>query len=641
MNNIIGTAGHVDHGKTLLIKALTGIDTDRLKEEKKRGITIELGFAYLTLPDGERAGIIDVPGHEKFIRNMLAGAGSIDLALLVIAADEGIMPQTREHLDILSLLDIKRGVVALTKIDLVDTEWLDMVLLDVREGLAGTFLADAPIMPVSAVSKDGEGEGIWELRQCLYDLLAQSPEKAAHIPFRMPVDRVFTADGFGTVVTGTLIEGELSVGDSVTIFPSMKTAKARNLQTHTEKVQTVHAGQRAAVNLAGISHADIQKGDVLAAFGSMINSTRLDVRLDIPASTEREILHGSRLHLHHGTRDLLCKLRLLDCDCLVKGEQAYAQLQLYEPLAVKPGDRFVVRFYSPLETVGGGIILDPNPQKHPRGNQEILDGFKVKETGSLHERIAQMILDRSGVFPLLDEIKYCLFENNPQFDEAADELFKTGVLLKIGENRVIHRQSLESVGQRCRKILLEYHAANPLNKGIPRNELWQPLLPYVDAAIADRVIGLLERYNIVKTVDGRVSHPDFNAVMNEQHRQISDAVIKILLDSGYATPSYDEIFQPYANTKNANDKKIFKQAFDALIADGTVIMLTPQIIIHQSLYAQAMQTFKNLASQQLVTLAEFRDALETSRKYAVALLEHFDRQKFTQKVGDARRLANV
>jgi len=465
-----------------------------------------------------------------------------------------------------------------------------------------------------------------ELKLRLFELLKQSPAKAAHIPFRMPVDRVFTADGFGAIVTGTLIEGALSVGDTVTIFPSVKSVKVRNLQTHSEKIQTIHAGQRAAVNLSGVSHNELQKGDVLAAPNSMVNRTLLDVKLDVLKSTSRKLLHGSQLHFHHGTRDMLCKLLLLDRQSAEKGESIYAQLQLSEPLAAKPGDRYVVRFYSPLETVGGGVILDPSPQRFARGKQELISGFKVKETGSFAERIAQMILDRSDTYPILDEIKCLLFENSPRFDGEAAALFEKGILIRVGDKRVIHKQFFEAVGLRCKKILSAYHEKNPLLGGMPKSELWKPLLPRTDMAVAGKIIDLLVQHGAVKLTDGQVANNDFNAVKTDRHRQLSDAIEKELLATGYTTPSLDEIAQAYEK-----DKTVFKQAFDSLVREGTVVMLTPQMIIHKTFFDRALGIYKNLKKDNLGIIGEFRDALGTSRKYALALLEYFELKKMTNK----------
>ena len=360
---IIGMAGHVDHGKTELVKALTGVDTDRLAEEKKRGITIDLGFARLDFPDGSCASIVDVPGHERFIKNMLAGAGGVDLAMLVVAADEGFMPQTVEHLDILQLLGVKDGLIVLTKTDLVDEDWLNMLEEDVKSRVKGTFLEDKPILRTSVRT----GEGVEALREALHDLTLHAEEKSARTPFRLPIDRVFSVDGFGTIVTGTLIDGHIAVGDEAQLMPLGNQCRVRNLQVHGRDVSAVYAGQRAAVNLAGIKKESISRGDVLCRTDSMQPSLMLDVKLQNLPDSKRIIESGSRLHLYHGAAVRLAKAVLLDRDALRPGESCYAQLRLSEALAARQGDRFVVRFYSPLETVGGGMILDEHPCRVGRG----------------------------------------------------------------------------------------------------------------------------------------------------------------------------------------------------------------------------------------------------------------------------------
>ena len=375
---IIGTAGHVDHGKTLLVKALTGIDTDRLVEEKKRGITIELGFAHLDFDDGTQAGIVDVPGHEKFIKNMLAGAGGIDLAMLVVAADEGFMPQTVEHLGILSLLGIQEGLVVITKADMVDPEWVEMVKDDVAAQVEGTFLEGKPIMTCSAYT----GQGIPELREALKQLVHKAAEKNLRTPFRLPIDRVFSVDGFGTVVTGTLIEGSVSEGDMAEILPTGVEARVRNLQVHGKDVETAFAGQRVAVNLAGVRKADLTRGDTIAKPGSVKTSLMLDVRLQDLKNSQRTILNNSQVHLYHGSTVRLAKVVLLDRDALQPGESCYAQLRLSKALAARQGDRFVLRFYSPLETIGGGVILDEHPYRHKRNDARVIAALAVRESGS-------------------------------------------------------------------------------------------------------------------------------------------------------------------------------------------------------------------------------------------------------------------
>ena len=628
-NTIIGTAGHVDHGKTLLIKALTGTDTDRLHEEKKRGITIELGFAYLPLPDGSRAGIIDVPGHEKFIKNMLAGAGSVDVALLIVAADEGFMPQTREHLSILTLLGIKRGVIALTKTDLVEKDWLDMVKMDIEEEVAGTFLQNAPILPVCAVT----GEGIDALKEELYTLLDQSQPRATHIPFRLPIDRVFPVEGFGTVVTGTLVEGVLNEGDSVTLYPSIAAARVRNIQVHGQDQQTAYAGQRVAVNLAGLKYTDITRGDTLAANGSMENSSLLDVALTILPGTLREIANNSRLHLHIGSSELLCRLVLMEGDALSPGQKAYAQLRLAQPLAARPGDRFVVRFYSPLETVGGGLVLDPQPQKHHREDAAVLEGFKLLEQGSPAQQISQMILRQSPSFLSSKALKRRFFKEDPAFDQAVEGLIKNQEVVPLTEELVLHQGYIDLLGQKGRTLLSAYHQANPLKGGMPRSELWGKLLPGEDTALADRVINLVLAQGFIKEKESLLADKDFKSLISKRHQQIMDDLTALFLSAGVEAPDLDEVSKPYDK-----EKKIYKQSFDALIDSDVLVVLTPKMAIHKSHYTDALQTFDRLEAEKgEVVLGTFRDALGTSRKYAVALLEHFDKKGLTKKTGDLRK----
>lgn len=349
---IIGTAGHVDHGKTCLIKALTGIDTDRLKEEKKRGITIELGFAYLDFPNGQRAGIVDVPGHEKFVRNMLAGAGGMDLAMLIIAADEGIMPQTVEHLDILSILGIQKGVVVITKTDLVEPDFLELIQEDVHELVKDTFLENAPVIPVSVY----ENSGLEQLKSTLKDLCDQLPDKTNSGHFRLPIDRVFTLKGFGTVVTGTLMEGKLKKDQEITLYPENVPVKVRNIQVHTQNVDTAWAGQRVAVNIPDRKKDEILRGNVLASPQSLYTTRIIDVKVEMLKHTDRVIRHGNRLHIYHGTKELLGKIILMNQNELKAGESCYAQLRLEEETVVRKGDHFVLRFYSPVETIGGGVV---------------------------------------------------------------------------------------------------------------------------------------------------------------------------------------------------------------------------------------------------------------------------------------------
>ena len=421
---IIGTAGHVDHGKTCLIKALTGIDTDRLKEEKKRGITIELGFAYLDLENGQRVGIVDVPGHEKFVRNMLAGAGGMDLCMLVVAADEGIMPQTVEHLDILSILGIKNGVIVITKTDLVEPEFVELVAEDVKELVQGTFLENAPIVPVSVYKE----QGLDKLKQILQEQCTALPERGDAGHFRLPIDRVFTLKGFGTIVTGTLMEGKLKKDQNIVLYPENVPVKVRSLQVHSKDAETALAGQRVAVNVPDRKKEEILRGDVLATADSLYPTMMVDVKLEVLKHTDRVIKHGSRVHIYHGTKELLGKVALMNQDEVKAGECAIAQLRLEEKTVLRKGDHFVLRFYSPVETIGGGVVLDACPKKHRKNDKNAYHTFEIKEHGTESERIELAYLEHQGSFYSLKALMdKCSLERN-QVKNLVKKLTEAGTL---------------------------------------------------------------------------------------------------------------------------------------------------------------------------------------------------------------------
>ena len=625
-NIIIGTAGHVDHGKTALIKALTGIETDRIKEEKKRGITIELGFAYLDLPDGEKAGIIDVPGHEKFVKNMLAGAGGIDLALLVIAADEGFMPQTREHLGILSLLNIPEGIIVITKKDMVDEDWLEVVCEDIRNEVKGTFLENAQMIAVSSYT----GEGIEELRQAIFQLIDQKTQiKNLDIPFRIPIDRIFSVEGFGTVITGTLIEGKMKVGDPVTIYPSRLESRIRNLQVHSHDVEEAYAGQRVAVNLAGLKKADLNKGDVVAAPNSMHTTMMIDIKLTVLKDCEREILNATRLHLYHGARDVLCKIVLLDRDSISAGESCYAQLRLEEEIAVKTGDRFVLRFYSPLETIGGGVILDSNPSKHKRNDPQVLESLNIKENGSDKEKISAALKDYSSRFETLDFLQVQTATPKEQFDQQIQKLIKDKIAFRISDNVVIHVDYLNHLKDVAVKMLTAYHAENPLRDGMKRDEFRGKFIKYEDMSVVDKITDSLVNRKVLKIVNGCVALYDFEAQTDNNQELIE----KAFYEGGFSPESPDQIAARFPKIKN------FKAVLEALVNSGKLVRVEDKILLHVDYYNKALEMAKeHIAKNGQITLAEMRDLMGASRKFAVAVLEYWDRRNITKKVGDARVL---
>lgn len=627
---IIGTAGHVDHGKTLLVKALTGIDTDRLSEEKKRGITIELGFAHLDFPDGTQAGIVDVPGHEKFIKNMLAGAGGIDLAMLVVAADEGFMPQTVEHLGILSLLGIRDGLVVITKCDMVDEEWVEMVKEDVKSQTEGTFLAGKPIYTVSAYT----GQGIAELREKLAELVRAASEKNLRIPFRLPIDRVFSVDGFGTVVTGTLIEGAVAVGDMAEVLPTGFQARVRNLQVHGKDVDTAFAGQRVAVNLAGTKKSDLARGDTIARPGTVRKSLMLDVRLQNLKNSQRTILSGSQVHLYHGSSVRLSKVVLLDRDALSPGESCYAQLRMTEELAAKCGDRFVVRFYSPLETIGGGVVLDDCPARHKRGDGQVLEALAIRESGSGDEKLVQAVAEQGWTLPSLEKLAKALNRESGELAEELGGLAAAGALLEPLPGRYLAGSVFDKLWDSCRGLLEQYHRLNPLHAGMKVAELRQKLLGNTEQAVSDALLAALAREGKIKAVADRYALADFEVHLTKRQSGIRDRILQTYRKAGLETPGLDEIYAMF----EAKEQTDCKQVVESLVSGGGLVMLTPQICVHREVYERVSRlTAEHFAAQPELTLAQFRDMLGTSRKYALAVLEYYDKNKILKKEGDLRR----
>lgn len=628
---IIGTAGHVDHGKTLLVKALTGIDTDRLVEEKKRGITIELGFAHLDFDDGTQAGIVDVPGHEKFIKNMLAGAGGIDLAMLVVAADEGFMPQTVEHLGILSLLGIQDGLVVITKCDMADPEWVEMVKEDVRTHVEGTFLEGKPVFTVSAYT----GQGIPELRQALKELVQKAAEKNMRTPFRLPIDRVFSVDGFGTVVTGTLIEGSVSNGDMAEILPGGVQARVRNLQVHDRDVETAYAGQRVAINLAGVKKADLGRGDVIARPGSVRTSLMLDARLQNLKNSQRIILSGSQVHLYHGSAVRLCKVVLLDRDALQPGESCYAQLRLTEEIAAKRGDRFVIRFYSPLETIGGGVVLDDLPRRHKRGDQAVLEALAIRESGSGNDQLVQLVAEHGHSLPTLEKLAAPQNLDREELGRSLEELTSAGKVLQPLPGRYLAASVFDAIWDSCRGLLEQYHRQNPLHAGMKVAELRQKLLKNTDQAVADAILAALAREGKIKAVADRYALADFAVHLTKRQSAIREKLLQTYRKAGLEVPGLDEVIASFPPAEQGD----CRQVVESLVSGGGLVMLTPQLCLHSQVYAQVCDKTRDfMAEHQELTLAEFRDLLGTSRKYALAVLEYYDKNKILKKDGDVRRL---
>ena len=625
---IIGTAGHVDHGKTCLIRALTGIDTDRLKEEKKRGITIELGFAWMDFPKGERVGIVDVPGHEKFVKNMLAGVAGMDMVMLVVAADEGIMPQTVEHLDILSILGVRCGVVVITKTDAADPELTELVEEDVRELVKGTFLEDAPVVPVSVY----KNQGIDRLRDTLYQMYQGLPEHKETRAFRLPVDRVFTLKGFGTVVTGTLFGGRIKKEQEAYLYPENTSVKIRSIQVHETNVEEAHAGQRVALNLPDRKKQEIRRGDVVALKNSMYPTMMADVSLTVLRHTQRSVKNGSRVHVYHGTRELLGKVILLDRDELKAGETCYAQLRLEEETVLEKGERFVIRFYSPAETIGGGTVLDICPRKHKRNDQKVLEACRIKESGTREEMLELSAWEHWGSFFTLEELAGRSTLDKSGLKHTAEKLAERKILVRLNENLYIHRQEMDFYRKRAETVLDEFHKANPLKEGMGIEEL-RSRMKIAEGKLADDILAVLKAEKVIKEEHGLISKKRFRVVLKEDEDAMVKEILNHYLDEGFA-PLATELY-----LKEHRNQKKFPAVFTSLLNKKALIRLDVQYCVHRDYYEKAKTAFREMAEKKPeVALGEYRDYLGCSRKVAVALLEHFDKNGFTRKTEGGRVL---
>lgn len=633
-NVIVGTAGHVDHGKTCLIKALAGTDTDRLKEEKARGITIENGFAEL-IQDDYNISIIDVPGHEKFVKNMLAGIGGIDLVLLVIGLDEGVMPQTVEHFEILKMLHIKDGIIVLTKDDLVeDEDWKELVEEDAKDLVAGTFMENAPVIRVSAVT----GFNIEELRKLLARRLEAIGEREIDEEmFRLPIDRVFTIDGFGTVITGTLLEGSVRPGDTVRVYPKGDPLKIRNVQVHNETVEVAYAGQRTALNLAGVKKEDLNRGDVLSAEGCLETSQMLDVEIEIFNNTERALLTGSRVHFYCGSSQALCKVVLLDAEVLEKGERGFAQLRLEEDIAVKKGDRFIIRFYSPVESIGGGVVLDANPRKHKAFKEPVLESLQIKSKGSLKEIVELTVKELSGEMADIGRISRKLSITRQNCQQIVDELCDEKKVEKLVGTVYIHSEYTEFLQRMAEEILTLYHKENALSTGMGKEEFKSRLgqvLRLENGKLLEAVAVLLAEKSVISASDNKVRLWDFKVSYSPEMESMRRRILERYQSKGFEMPTVDEVLDREKDKKNA------RHVIDALAEEGSLVKVNFKYYILAERYEEAKNIIRSKVSDNgSMTLAEFRDSIGTSRKYAVELLEHFDEIKFTKKTDDSRVLA--
>ena len=628
---IIGTAGHIDHGKTTLIRAITGRNTDRLKEEQERGISIELGFTYFDLPSNQRAGIIDVPGHEKFIKNMLAGVMGIDIVLLVVAADEGIMPQTLEHLHILDLLGIKKGFVVLTKTDLVDKEWIDMVEEEVESEILGTFLEKSPIIRVSSTTKAGINEVIEIIDQYANEL----EEKDTKDMPRLPVDRVFTISGFGTVVTGTLLSGQLSIGEELQVFPGQRKARIRTLQVHDQYAKTAYGGQRVAINLAGLKKDDIQRGDTLAPVNSMSDTMMLDVKIKLLKGADRYIDNRTRLRLYVGTKEILCRIVLLDREQLGPGEETYAQLRLEEETVAKRGDKFIIRFYSPMYTIGGGEILEPNPKKKKRFDEKALKELEVKEKGTSIDITEKIIEDNSKNFPTTKEIAVLtsmLEESVRDEVQSLMEMKKVISFQLTKDLHVIHKNYYEEVKNRIIEELQNFHKKYPLRWGMSKEEIKNKYLGNAKPRVGDSFLDNLVKEGYLSQRLENLSIIDFEINLSPLQQNIREEILKKFNSSPYQPPKKEDL-----DTIGNSPKGEAGEVFISMVNDGDIVKLNEELHLSKEAYENAVNILKEyLKEKESITTGEFRDLLNTNRKVAIALLEYFDQIKLTKREKDIR-----
>jgi len=629
---ILGTAGHIDHGKTSLVRAVTGIDTDRLKEEKERGITIELGFAHLDLPNGQHIGVVDVPGHEKFVKNMVAGATGIDIVAMVIAADEGVMPQTREHMEICTLLGVQHGLVALTKVDMVDEEMLELAQEDVKEFTRGSFLENAPIIPVSAVT----GQGVPEFVRAVEALAKEVPDRPPSTLFRLPVDRVFTMKGFGTVITGTLVSGRVQVGDPVMVYPSGVTSKVRGIQVHNESVNAAESGQRTAINFQGLDKEAVARGEVLSSPGVLKPSYMVDVHFHFLAGAARPLKNRSRVRFHTGTSEILGNLILLERDELKPGEATVAQLRLDTPVAVVKGDHYVVRSYSPVRTIGGGQVLNPIPPKHKRLKPEIVAGLK-SILGSPPEKLIDFHLDAAGpAGASFSDLRLMTNLTDKQLDGALQLMMsgRTAILVDKEARTFIHKRNFDLLVQETSADLQAYHKAFPLKSGMLKEELKSKLPPGTDVKLFNLVLNQMIKDNAIVQEEKTVRLKAHKVSLAGDEATLRQDILKIYKQGGLQPPFFRDVVESLKA-----DPGQAKDVLNHMIEQGLIVRTKEDLFFHAEVIADLKQRLvKFLEVNGEINPAQFKEMTGASRKFLIPLFEYFDAKNVTLRVGDVRKL---
>lgn len=634
-NIIIGTAGHIDHGKTTLIKALTGRNTDRWEEEQRRGITIDLGFTYFDLPSGDRAGIIDVPGHERFINNMVAGVVGMDMVLLVIAADEGIMPQTREHMDILNLLGIEKSIIVLNKCDLVDEEWMELVEEEIKEELEGTFLEHAPVVKVSAAT----GEGL----EVLIDTISQMTsdemmtKDISTIP-RLPIDRAFTLSGFGTIITGTLVSGTITKDDLLEMYPIGKECKIRSIQVHGQDRKECYAGQRVAINLSNVKKREIKRGCVLAPPNSMKNTDLLDVRINVLESSMRVLTNHTRLHFFTGTSEILCRAVLLDKEEIGPGESGFVQLRLEEEIAVRRGDKFVIRFYSPMETIGGGVILEPNPGVKKRFQEDVIEELKRKESGSSADVIELHVRERADTLITMAELAKLTALSIDEVQEDISELLSQGLVQVFAMRKdtyVWHADSIRAAKQTLDKALREYEEKYPYRYGMKKAEVQMTYFQKIKPNVFDKIVEMLIEEGCLKRVDEFLCTPQYQVKKDRLYDKVSGILLDTFTNAKYDFVRYSEIDFKGTVKETADD------ILNILLEEQKIVKVTEDMYTLTEYMERAKELIQeHLKGEPVITIAQVRDMFDTSRKSAKPIIEYMDSIKVTKKTGaESERVA--
>ncbi len=627
---ILGTAGHIDHGKTALVKALTDIDTDRLKEEKERGITIELGFAHLKLPNGSTVGIVDVPGHERFVKTMVAGATGVDLVALIIAADEGVMPQTREHLEICSLLDIKHGLVILTKIDLVDKEWLNLVKDDVTSFLTDTFLQAAPTVEVSSET----GEGIKELVRTLDELIKEIPERDPGHFFRLPIDRAFTMRGFGTVVTGTTVSGHIGVGSEVTIYPEGIKSKVRGIQVYHQDVPLVKAGLRTAINLQGFEKEAIIRGDVVAERDSLKPTYMVDTVLEYLDSAPKRLQNRTKVRFHCGTSEIIATVILLDRDNLSPGDQCFAQLRLERPVVVLSKDRFVIRSYSPIRAIGGGYILNPLPLKKKRFSKDVLQELSILNKGPDKAIVEQYI--RGGGLKGLSKTGLSFLANlsKQDLDEIIAGLISDSLIFKVDiENEIfIHVEFYNKAKEEIVIILADYHRRFPLKKGIVKEELRSKMASNMKEKLFNCLINDMIQNTVIVRERDIIRAKDHQVRLPKDQKELLSQIDEIYLNGGLEPPYFKDL-GPDITEKGGRD------LLEIMVKDETLIKVKEELYFHKKVIEELKGRLVGfIKGKGEITTPELKKLTGVSRKYTIPLIEYFDKTQLTVRIGDKRVL---